>query len=58
MDPKHQIVETAGATSTTLSPSTRIINIGLTSAVCSRSFDDLSPRLIAARSTGIRLRTV
>jgi hypothetical protein len=38
-------------------PSTRTPNTRLTNAVCSRSFDDLSPRLFVARSTWSHLRT-
>jgi hypothetical protein len=51
-------METTGVTSTTLAISTRTPNIRLASVVCSRSSDDLSSRLIAARSTVSHLQTV
>jgi hypothetical protein len=53
----HQIVETAGVTSTNPTLSTRIPNTWLTSAMYSRSFDDLLSQHIAAGSTERRLRT-
>jgi hypothetical protein len=55
--PRSHIMETVEVILTTLALSMRIPNTRLASATCSKSFIDLSSRLIAARSTVSHLRT-